>query len=297
MIGGQSFFDRKEVRDILSYLKALLAPHDETALLRILNVPPRGIGQKSAEALLATAVERGKPVWEIMSNPSLMPPMPQAARAGAARLVAQVNQFRQLFGLVKGAKAAALPSELLRKLIAEIGYMQDLERVYPDPNERQSRTAAVEEMVNALAAYERRAEQPSLAGFVEEVTLGDRDFDNNKEKQLRGNAIVLMTLHSAKGLEFPQVYMVGLEEGILPHHRSVKADGAAIDEERRLCYVGVTRAQERLCLSMSLSRMKWGKPRESIPSRFLFEIIGQADNPHHAGNGRASGIRQSRSAR
>ncbi len=89
-----------------------------------------------------------------------------------------------------------------------------------------------------------------------------------------------MTMHSAKGLEFPHVYVVGLEEGLLPHHRSVAADGDAIDEERRLCYVGVTRAEERLTLSMALTRMKWGKPRDSIPSRFLFELIGQAENPH-----------------
>jgi DNA helicase-2/ATP-dependent DNA helicase PcrA len=89
-----------------------------------------------------------------------------------------------------------------------------------------------------------------------------------------------MTMHSAKGLEFPHVYVVGLEEGLLPHHRSVQADGDAIDEERRLCYVGVTRAEERLTLSMALTRMKWGRPRDTIPSRFLFELIGQAENPH-----------------
>jgi len=107
---------------------------------------------------------------------------------------------------------------------------------------------------------------------------------NDKDKQLARNAIALLTLHSAKGLEFPHVYMVGMEEGILPHHRSVKAEGSdQVDEERRLCYVGITRAQERLTLSLPLSRMKWGKPRETQPSRFLFEIMGQADNPHHRG--------------
>ncbi|MEC7449045.1 MAG: 3'-5' exonuclease, partial [Planctomycetota bacterium] len=104
------------------------------------------------------------------------------------------------------------------------------------------------------------------------------DFGDEKEKQISGNAIVLMTLHSAKGLEFPEVFLVGLEEGILPHHRSVAAEGEAIDEERRLCYVGITRAQERLTLTLPLSRMKWGRPRDTIPSRFLFEIMGKAEH-------------------
>ena len=109
--------------------------------------------------------------------------------------------------------------------------------------------------------------------------LGDRDMDNDKEKQLQRNAVVLMTLHSAKGLEFPQVYMVGLEEGILPHHRSLADNEAGVEEERRLCYVGVTRARERLTLSLPLTRMKWGKPRDTIPSRFLYEMTGRAESP------------------
>jgi DNA helicase-2/ATP-dependent DNA helicase PcrA len=119
-----------------------------------------------------------------------------------------------------------------------------------------------------------------MAKFLEEIILGERENDADKEQQLARNAIALMTLHSAKGLEFPQVYMVGMEEGLLPHHRSVAAEGAAIDEERRLCYVGITRAQDRLTISLALSRMKWGKPRPTQPSRFLFELTAQADNPH-----------------
>ena len=136
----------------------------------------------------------------------------------------------------------------------------------------------MEEVVNTLGAYQKRAKRPTLAGFLEEIALGDRDNEQDKEQQLARNAIALMTLHSAKGLEFPQVYLVGLEEGLLPHRRSVEMEGAAIDEERRLCYVGVTRAQDRLTISLALGRMKWGKSRPTQPSRFLFEITGQADN-------------------
>ena len=111
------------------------------------------------------------------------------------------------------------------------------------------------------------------------MALVGRDEEQDKESQLAKNAIVLMTLHSAKGLEFRQVYLVGMEEGILPHHRSIDAEGTAIDEERRLCYVGVTRAQDRLTLTLALNRNKWGKCRPTTPSRFLFELLGKADNP------------------
>jgi DNA helicase-2/ATP-dependent DNA helicase PcrA len=153
-------------------------------------------------------------------------------------------------------------------------------RLYPNGEEQQARWAAVEEVINALAAYEKQAKSPALTEFLDDTALDGREFDNEKEKQLRANAVVLMTLHSAKGLEFPQVYMVGLEEGILPHRRSEAMGDDSIAEERRLCYVGITRAQERLTLTFAKTRMKWGKPRETIPSRFLYEIMGQAENPH-----------------
>ena len=169
--------------------------------------------------------------------------------------------------------------EVVRGLINEVGYEAELARLYPDANERQARWAAVEEVVNAVATYAKRASKPTLGGFLQDVTLNSTEDD--KESQLERDAVALMTLHAAKGLEFPEVYMVGMEEGVLPHHRSIKDAGAAVDEERRLCYVGVTRAQRRLTLTLPLSRQKWGKPRPTIPSRFLYEVTGQADNPNY----------------
>jgi DNA helicase II / ATP-dependent DNA helicase PcrA len=168
---------------------------------------------------------------------------------------------------------------VVRGLINEIGYEAELARIYPDANEQQTRWAAVEEVVNAVAAYAKRASKPSLGGFLQDVALNVDEDD--KESQLERDAVALMTLHAAKGLEFPEVYMVGLEEGCLPHHRSIADAGSAVDEERRLCYVGVTRAQRRLTLTLPLSRRKWGKPRPTIPSRFLYELTGQADNPNY----------------
>jgi DNA helicase-2/ATP-dependent DNA helicase PcrA len=173
--------------------------------------------------------------------------------------------------------------DVARQLVVQIRYQDDLVRQYDEPNEQQSRWASVQELINALGAYEKRSEQPALREFLDEVVLGQREETDDKESKLNRNAIALLTLHSAKGLEFPHVYLVGMEEGLLPHQKSVDAekhhgDAKAIDEERRLCYVGVTRAKDRLTMSLALSRMKWGKSRPTEPSRFLYELTGQAEN-------------------
>lgn len=135
--------------------------------------------------------------------------------------------------------------------------------------------------MNSVALYEERTEQPSLLGFLEEATLSGREDNRDSDDKRERHAITLMTMHSAKGLEFPHVYIVGMEEGILPHSRSI-IDGRSIDEERRLAYVGVTRAQETLTLSFAKTRMKWGKPRGSIPSRFLMEMRGETERAKKA---------------
>ena len=275
LVGGQSFYDRKEVRDVLAYLKLLVNPRDEIALLRVINTPPRGIGQTTVTRMLENAVAAGRPVWDVATRASKLDFVPPAALQGLDDLRALVRQSRD---------------ELKRKpmvdvvvgLLHRIGYREELARLYPKADEQQARWEAVEEAVNALGSYSRRAAKPTLAGFLQEITLALSDNDRQSESPLERNAVALMTLHSAKGLEFPEVYMVGMEEGLLPHRRSVEADGSAIDEERRLCYVGITRAERQLTLTLSLSRQKWGKARPTLPSRFLYEITGQADNPNYA---------------
>jgi DNA helicase-2/ATP-dependent DNA helicase PcrA len=282
LIGGMSFFDRKEVRDVLAYLKVLASPGDEVSLLRIINTPPRGIGSKTVETLLARAVGEGQPLWSLLASPEGARGLPESAAGAIRRFVEVIEDFRRRL------KAKPLV-DVVNELIAAVNYQGELQRIYPDDLEREARWEAVGEVVNAVGNYEREHKRKAtLEGFLDEVLLGGREFETEQDKQLRRDAVVLMTLHSAKGLEFPEVYMVGMEEGILPHHRSLKTDGTAIEEERRLCYVGVTRAQERLTLSMALTRMKWGRPRETIPSRFLWEIIGRADNPHAAARPPAS---------
>lgn len=269
LIGGYSFFDRKEVKDILAFLRLLEDPNDELSLRRIINTPPRGLGNKVVEKLLQHAAERKIELWDIVSNPAARPAISNAARAGLDRL----NQ------LVTGGMKESLVDQA-RSLIERVGYRQEIERLYVEPLDREARWANVEQIVNAIGQYEKDAKKPDLNEFIDQMMLDESQLQDEKEKQLGRNAIALMTLHSAKGLEFPEVYLVGLEEGILPHHRSLDSD-IAVDEERRLCYVGVTRAEERLTLSLSLSRMKWGKPIATMPSRFLYEMTGKADHPKY----------------
>lgn len=275
IVGGQSFYDRKEVRDILAYLKVIANPRDEVSLLRILNTPPRGIGQTTIRRLLDHALETKRPLWNVLQTPEDLANVGKTAPRAIGAFVLMIQKYSRL-------ATKQPPSELLGSLLNEVRYREDIAQNYTNTDEQNSRVANVEQVVSAAANYAKRAKSPRLAEFVQELAISDRDTGGDeKEKQLAKDAVVLMTLHAAKGLEFPVVYMVGMEEGILPHHRSIAEPGAPVDEERRLCYVGVTRAKEQLTCSMSLSRMKWGKERPTIPSRFLYELTGQTNNPNY----------------
>jgi DNA helicase-2/ATP-dependent DNA helicase PcrA len=272
LIGGMSFFDRREVRDVLAYVKLLAQPDDDVALLRVLNTPPRGITTATSRKLQEQAVAGGHAIWRIL---------PEAIRTGNYSRAATegLRRFGKLISEYRGQIGKQPLVNILRGLIHDIRYQEDLQRLYKEPNDRDARWAVVEEVVNALGSYEQRAKKPTFDDFLAEMILSNREDPQDKERQLDRDAVALMTLHGAKGLEFPRVYMVGMEEGILPHRRAIEVDGDDIDEERRLCYVGVTRAMNRLTLTLSLARQKWGKSRPTIPSRFLFEMTGKADNP------------------
>ncbi|MCH2178469.1 MAG: UvrD-helicase domain-containing protein [Mariniblastus sp.] len=273
LVGGMSFFDRKEVKDILAYMKVAEGAADEVSVLRILNSPPRGIGKKTIEQLLDHSIKNKLDLWSVVQGRSSRPSFPANAIRGMERLTQVIAETKKRTGSMV---------DRTRALIQAIDYRAEVDRLYPDNNERESRWNVVEQIVNALGEYEASARKPTFTEFLDRILLGDQDPQEEKEKQLTKNAIMLMTMHSAKGLEFPEVYIVGLEEGILPHHRSLEGDQKGVEEERRLCYVGITRAQEKLTLSMSLTRRKWGKSRDTIPSRFLYELTGQADHPNYA---------------
>ncbi len=274
LVGGMSFFDRKEVKDILAYLRLLEETPDEISILRIINTPPRGIGKKSIETLMNQAIKQKIPLWKLITGEVDRPELTSATVRGLEQLKFFANNAERM-------RESSSLVELARHVINTTRYRSEVERIYSDPDDRETRWNTVEQIVNAIGEYEQSKRKPTLSDFLDKLLLGEQDADDEKEKQLKKNAIALMTMHSAKGLEFPEVYLVGLEEGILPHHRSLADDEAGVDEERRLAYVGVTRAEERLSLSMSLTRMKWGKPRDTVPSRFLYEMTGKADHPNY----------------
>lgn len=270
LLGGQSFYDRTEVKDVLAYLRLLAQPRDEISLRRVINTPPRGIGKTTIEQLAASSVAAGRPLMELLPEASQNGRLPATARRGVEGLLNLLEDHRQR------AKAGSLV-DMATSLLDTINYRAELTRLHKQPADAERRWNSVAELLNSLGQYEAREKhRATLSGFLDESTLMLRDSGDDKEKALERDVVVLMTLHSAKGLEFPRVYLVGLEDGILPHHRSVASEGVAIDEERRLCYVGVTRAQDQLTISWCASRFKWGKARPTKPSRFLYEITGEA---------------------
>ncbi len=221
-------------------------------------------------------------MWEIITSPVDVSELdPKSARS--------INAFAQKIEHYREELNAGTFVDAAKGLLDAFDYESELKRRHPDPQDHESRWRAVEEVINSLGEYEQRTRKPDLNEFLNEMTIMQKDTTEDKDKQLRRNAIVLMTLHAAKGLEFPHVYMVGMEENLLPHHRSIAAGESAIEEERRLCYVGVTRAEEYLTLSLALTRRKWGRPRPTTPSRFLFEITGTAENPAAKDKGAKNG--------
>ena len=302
LVGSQSFFDRKEVRDLLAYLKVLNRPKDDVSLLRILNTPPRGIGQTTIQRLTATAGAEKTSIWELLqSADGKRQTTDGKGEAADNRLLIAEEQasaavcrpphaasfplagFRSLLENQRQILRREFSVQNLKDFIAEIQYEREINRHYTEEQERRERWDLVGEVVNAAAEYVAESESPTLGEFLDQTSLAGNDFGSSGKTETMQNAVVLMTLHAAKGLEFPEVYMVGMEEGTLPHHRSVKngEDDEAVDEERRLCYVGVTRAKQRLTLTLALQRLKWGKLRPTVPSRFLYELTGKTGSPNY----------------
>ena len=274
MLGSQSFFDRREVRDMVAYLKWIDQPDDEVSLLRIINTPSRGMSPKTVKTLLDHAVADGVSVWQIMQRSEVVADLSPAAQRG-------ISDLQSVFRDVNQQASNESLTAAYETLISRTAYADEINRLYDQPDDRQARMASLGDVANAISAFEDGRENADLTGFLADIALTGREMGNEKDKLAMQNAVWLLTLHAAKGLEFPVVYMVGMETGLLPHTRSVKSGREEdIAEERRLCYVGITRAQEKLTLSLALTRRKWGKPRPTIPSQFLYEATGKADNPN-----------------
>jgi DNA helicase II / ATP-dependent DNA helicase PcrA len=354
VIGGQRFYERAEVKDALAYLNVIANPDDEQRLLRIVNVPRRGIGATTMERLLAHAAAVGEPLWVVLQAAGDVPGVSPSAARGIAQLVALIRSFQagnggeaavvadggaagvaadrgaagvaadrgeagaaapETAGPSEATEAAGLPgapaipeaglqetpdgpglagapdvaglpepaaapagepgapgpparqrsvADTVNAVLEESGYLESLrcQRTL----EAEGRLENLEEFVGVAAEYDRRALEPSLAGFLQEVSL----FTDQDTYVEAGTQITLMTLHNAKGLEFPVVFIVGMEEGVFPHQRSI--DEQNVEEERRLAYVGITRAMDRLYLLHARTRILWGGAMDNLPSRFLAEI-------------------------
>lgn len=273
MLGERSFFDNKEVRDILAYLRVIAQPCDDQALLRIINTPARGIGDTSVEKVLARAVQRKARFWDVVAELREAGEITDKTSQNIATFQQLLDDFRRRFD-----EAPRQMHDTLHSLLETINYDDEIQRQYKAPEQQLVRQGIVEQFLETLQQFATNSEEPTLAGFLDEVMLSGREDESDKDEQLKQRGVRLMTIHAAKGLEFPRVYLVGMEEGLLPHRRSVESEELtpqAIDEERRLCYVGVTRAKDSLTLTRAMFRKKWGKMRETIPSRFLHEMFDE----------------------
>jgi DNA helicase-2/ATP-dependent DNA helicase PcrA len=257
VVGGVSFYERREVKDVLAYLRLARNFADAVAFRRIVNVPARGIGKTSLDTVDRLAAQRGISPWDALHaviDEALVP-----ARAAVA-----MNGFRELMARLRKDSAGLTVRGLLERALQLSGYSAAL--AAEDSEESQGRLENLAELLSAAAEFEARTENPDLSSFLDQIALLS---DTDKAK---GEApVVLMTLHSAKGLEFDEVFLAGLEEGLLPHSRSI-ANSDSIEEERRLAYVGMTRARERLQISFARSRLVFGQRRLAEPSRFVAEI-------------------------
>jgi len=275
IIGGVRFYERKEIKDALAYLKLVLNPHDDVSLRRVINVPTRGVGKGVMESLesvdLPTDAD-GPPLLAglqpVATNNSLWVRLVHAVdrRLLAARATQSLAAFRDLLVALTDMAARESVSIALGKVLDQSGYLQDLREERSE--EAESRVENLAELVSAAREYETRSPEPSLAGFVDQLSLLS---DVDEEAGARDARVLMMTMHSAKGLEFPVVTIAGLEEGLFPHSRSAD-DEAELEEERRLCYVGITRAQRRLVLTSAARRRVFGEYQSTDPSRFIDEI-------------------------
>ncbi len=256
VIGGPRFYERAEVKDVIAYLQAIDNPYDAVSLQRIANRPRRGIGDASLARLQAHADAYGLSLWEALG---------QGEEAGIS--AAPLRAVQQFHGLLQSLMAGALDMEVpdvLERVLERSGYLDSLraERTI----EAQGRLENLQELVGVAQEYQHTAEEPSLSGFLQEISLySDQDAIRGEQ-----SLVTLMTLHNAKGLEFRAVFMIGMEEGIFPHARSIEEQG--LEEERRLAYVGMTRAQERLVLTHASARSLYGSRSYNLPSRFLDEL-------------------------
>jgi DNA helicase-2/ATP-dependent DNA helicase PcrA len=259
VIGGPRFYERAEIKDAIAYLQVIDNPYDQVSLLRIANRPRRGIGDTSLTRLQAYAAGLDVPLWDATARA-------EEAGLGAAAVRA-VTGLRNVMESLMATATDATVADVVEAVLDRTGYLEALEA--ERTIEARGRVENLEELVGVAREYDAAAQEPSLSGFLQEISLYS-DQDALRDDPDDGGQVTLMTLHTAKGLEFRAVFMIGMEEGIFPHSRSIEEN--TLEEERRLCYVGMTRAQERLTMTHAMRRNLYGRYDANLPSRFLDEL-------------------------
>ena len=257
VFGGLKFYDRKEVRDVVAYLRVIVNPADDVSLRRIINVPKRAIGDTTVQELMQHAMDNGMPLYSALSD------MPDSL---GARPRKNISEFFMLMTMLMAMKEAMPLSEFVPMLVEKTGLMEQYKK--EDTDEARSRVENIQEFLGAVEEYCKSTENPTLEDYLENVALVT---DLDQAEDLGKGYVTLMTLHASKGLEFPIVFLTGLEEGIFPSSRSLMEEDR-MEEERRLCYVGITRAQHKLFISRAQQRMLYNQVNHNAPSRFLDEI-------------------------
>ncbi len=263
VVGARSFFDRREVKDVLSYLTILHNPHDDISLLRVLNTPTRGIGGTTAELARDHSMVKQFSIWVALCDEDFLRQIPEKSRNA-------VRGFTEL--ICKYASSASAQGTdlvtLTEALIKEVEYMEYLQKMAKKPEEYNAWENGISLFLTQIANFQENNKSEGLGGFIDSITLNDEREDKDDIEKKKG--VCLITLHASKGLEFPIVYLPGIEQGIVPHKRSFEE--GRVDEERRLFYVGITRARQKLTLSFVRFRTKWGQKQSSLPSAFLNEL-------------------------
>jgi DNA helicase II / ATP-dependent DNA helicase PcrA len=262
VVGGIRFYERREVRDLLGYLRLIANPDDEVSLRRVLNVPRRGIGERAEEYVAALASREKTSFAKALARPQDVPGL-------AARSARSIGAFNDLIGELRAAAAAGSPvGDVTEAVLDRTGYVAELQA--SSDLQDASRIGNLTELVSVAREFDAQHPDGTLADFLEQVSLV-ADADQIPEGPDHGGLVTLMTLHTAKGLEFPVVFLTGLEENVFPHERCI-GDEKELEEERRLAYVGITRARERLYLTRAIARAWWGRPAYHKQSRFLTEV-------------------------
>lgn len=267
VIGGLKFYDRKEIKDIISYLKLLENPSDNIAFSRVINEPKRGIGNTTLDKISKISMETGLSMYDITKR---------AAEFGLNKLYTQSYEFVQMIEEYRERKNELSLSRIFEGILRDSGYIKLLEEKSDTDDTAKNRIENLEEFYNVIVEFEKEEAENTLAAFLENLALAT-DRDTNSEDEDTDNVVTLMTLHASKGLEFPTVFLIGVEDGIFPSMKSLNSK-EELEEERRLCYVGITRAREKLHITCSGKRTVYGKSTPSIVSRFIKEIPEELAN-------------------